>query len=112
MSCVSSANPQTSTAGTPGGAFSTGAYLYLFVEVGHLPQEVTNRVHAAFRQLSHGDPQSDAVYFPNGTNANGPLAFIYDVNSRDVRSEAMSYGMLYLLAMLHCSGEFRIWLPH
>jgi hypothetical protein len=24
----------------------------------------------------------------------------------------MSYGMLYLLAMLHCSGEFRIWLPH
>ena len=80
--------------------------------------------------------------FPAGTNANGPLAYVCDVNSGDVPSEGMSYGMmiavqlgkkaefdtlwnapgpsgryryydglLYLQALLHCSGEFRIWAP-
>ena len=76
------------------GAFFTGQCRNLFVEAGHSQQEVTNLIHTAFRQLFHGDPQSEAVYFSGGSNTNGPLAFIYDINSRDVRSEGMSYGMM------------------
>jgi len=34
------------------------------------------------------------VYFPAGNNANGPLAYIWDIGSNDVRSEGMSYGMM------------------
>ncbi len=76
------------------GAFVRGEYRNLFVEAGHSLQEVSNRVHATFQQLFHGDPKSEAVYFPAGTNENGPLAFIHDINNRDVRSEGMSYGMM------------------
>src|SRR6516225_6922114 len=68
------------------GAFATGQYRNLFVETGHSQQEIRDRLQAAFLQLFHGDPRREAVYFPAGTNANGRLAFIHDVNSRDVRS--------------------------
>ena len=71
------------------GAFFTGQCRNLFVEAGHSQQEVTNLIHTAFRQLFHGDPQSEAVYFSGGSNTNGPLAFICDINSRDIRSEGI-----------------------
>jgi oligosaccharide reducing-end xylanase len=89
----------------PPGAFSTGKYRNLFVEAGHTPQEVTNRVITAFRQLFHGNPQSEAVYFPTGTNVNGALAFVYDIRSRDVRTEGMSYGMM-IAVQLDRQAEF------
>ena len=76
------------------GAFVTGRYRNLFIEAGHSPQEVTQRINTAFEQLFHGDPGSQAVYFPAGANSNGPLAYIHDINSGDVRSEGMSYGMM------------------
>jgi oligosaccharide reducing-end xylanase len=87
------------------GAFVTGEYRNLFVEAGHSPQEISNRLQTAFRQLFHGDPQREAVYFAAGTNANGPLAFIHDINSRDVRSEGMSHGMM-LAVQLDQKSEF------
>jgi len=76
------------------GAFATGKYRNLFAETGHSPEEVTGKINTAFKQLFHGDPNTQAVYFPAGTNTNGQLAYIYDINSRDVRSEGMSYGMM------------------
>jgi len=91
------------------GAFFTGHYRNLFVEAGHSQQEVTNQIYAAFQKLFHGDPQSEAVYFSNGNNADGPMAFIYDINSRDVRSEGMSYGMM-IAVQLDRKVEFNaIW---
>jgi oligosaccharide reducing-end xylanase len=104
-SSVASADSPASATGTTPGAFFTGKYRNLFVEVGHRPQEVTNRIHTAFRQLFHGDPQSQAVYYPVGTNLNGPLAFIHDIHSRDVRSEGMSYGMI-IAVQLDRKAEF------
>jgi oligosaccharide reducing-end xylanase len=76
------------------GAAVTGRYRNLFAETGHAPDEVSERCEAAFQQLFHGDPATQAVYFPAGTNGNGPLAFIADVLHNDVRSEGMSYGMM------------------
>ena len=87
------------------GAFSTGTYRNLFVEAGHSQQEVNAKINAAFQQLFHGDPNTQAVYFPAGTNANGPLAYLSDINNNDVRSEGMSYGMM-IAVQLNKKAEF------
>jgi oligosaccharide reducing-end xylanase len=90
---------------SPLGAFATVKYRNLFVEAGRSPQEVTERINAAFQQLFHGDPRSQAVYFRAGANSNGPLAYIHDVQNRDVRSEGMSYGMM-IAVQLDQRAEF------
>jgi oligosaccharide reducing-end xylanase len=87
------------------GAFATGHYRNLFVEGGHSPAEVSAKINATFQQLFHGNPANQAVYFSAGTNANGPLAFICDVNNHDVRSEGMSYGMM-IAVQLDRKAEF------
>jgi len=91
------------------GAFATGQYRNLFVEAGHPPEDVDAKVNAAFEQLFYGHPKMQAIYFPAGTNANGPLAYILDVANNDVRSEGMSYGMM-LAVQLNKKAEFdAIW---
>ncbi len=92
-------------ADTNTGAFFTGKYRNLFVEAGCKPQDVTDRITSTFQQLFHGDPHSEAIYFPAGTNTYGPLAFIHDIKSRDVRSEGMSYGMM-IAVQLNRKAEF------
>jgi len=87
------------------GAFATGNYRNLFVEAGHSQKEVTAKVNTAFQQLFHGDPCTQAVYFPAGKNVNGPLAYIWDIGSNDVRSEGMSYGMM-ITVQLDKKAEF------
>ncbi|MGC3957760.1 MAG: glycosyl hydrolase family 8 [Verrucomicrobiota bacterium] len=95
----------TSQSATNTGAFATGKYRNLFVEAGQSPAIVTAKIDSAFQQLFHGDPDTQAVYFPAGTNVHGPLAYIYDVNNRDVRSEGMSYGMM-IAVQLNRKAEF------
>lgn len=98
-------SPQVSKAG----AVATGHYQNLFVEAGHPPPEVTAKIDATFQQLFHGDPATQAVYFPAGTNAAGALAYIHDLGSGDVRSEGMSYGMM-IAVQLDKKAEFdAIW---
>ena len=87
------------------GAFATSRYRNLFAEAGHSQVEVAAKINAAFQQLFHGDPTTQAVYFPAGTNANGPLAYIYDVGNQDVRSEGLSYGMM-IAVQLNRKAEF------
>lgn len=87
----------------------TGKYRNLFVEIGRSHQEVTEKVNSAFEQLFYGDPNTEAVYFPAGSNTNGPLAYIYDINHKDIRSEGMSYGMM-IAVQLDKKSEFdAIW---
>ncbi len=87
------------------GAYATGTYRNLFAENGHEAHEVSGRIHAAFDQLFYGDPDHEAVYFPAGANAHGPLAYICDVYHHDVRSEGMSYGMM-IAVQLDKKAEF------
>jgi len=93
----------------PAGAVGTGQYRDLFVEAGHSPAEVSAKVNAAFQQLFHGDPVMQAVHFPAGTNANGALAYIYDLASKDVRSEGMSYGMIIAVQLNHQAEFDGLW---
>jgi len=81
------------------GAFATGQYRNLFAENGHSPKEIQRRIDAAFRQLFHGDPATQTVYYPAGQNANGPLSYLTDIANKDVRSEGMSYGMMIAVEM-------------
>ncbi|HYK34466.1 glycosyl hydrolase family 8 [Alloacidobacterium sp.] len=69
-------------------------YRNLFAENGHSQKEVERKIQAAYQQLFHGDPQTQAVYFEAGKNANGKLAYITDWANHDVRTEGMSYGMM------------------
>lgn len=94
-----------SQAAPPRGAVATGNYRSLFVENGHSPREVSAKIEGAFQQLFHGDPATQSVYFPAGANSNGPLAYIYDLGNRDVRSEGMSYGMM-IAVQLNRKAEF------
>jgi oligosaccharide reducing-end xylanase len=91
---------------SPGaGAFATSRYRNLFVEAGHTPAGVSARIEAAFQQLFHGDSATEAVYYAAGANANGPLAYLTDINNHDVRSEGMSYGMM-IAVQLGKKAEF------
>ena len=104
LCCALAAAPQRSPAPPPqavakapasgSGAFATTRYRNLFVEAGHSPKEISQKIDAAFQQLFHGDPETQTVYYPAGQNANGPLAYLSDINNHDVRSEGMSYGMM------------------
>lgn len=76
------------------GAVATGKYRNLFAEAGHSPVEISQKITNAFAQLFHGDPVNQALFYRDGTNASGPLAYIYDAGHDDIRSEGMSYGMM------------------
>ena len=91
--------------GSGAGAFATGQYRNLFAEAGHRPEQATAKIDAAFQQLFHGDPNTQTVYYPVGTNANGALAYLTDVANNDVRSEGMSYGMM-IAAQMNKKAEF------
>ena len=76
------------------GAYVTGVYPNLFLEDGHAEPAIRAKVEAAYQQLFHGDPQTQAVFFPAGRNARGPQANLTDWAHHDVRTEGMSYGMM------------------
>lgn len=81
------------------GSVATGIYQNLFAEAGYAQAEIDTKINAAFQQLFYGDAETEAVYYPVGENERGLLAYIYDVNSEDVRSEGMSYGMMIAVQM-------------
>jgi oligosaccharide reducing-end xylanase len=76
------------------GAYKTHHYRDLFAEQGHSPAETRAKIEQAFQQLFHGDGQEQRVYFENGSNQNGTLAYITDWANNDARTEGMSYGMM------------------
>jgi oligosaccharide reducing-end xylanase len=91
------------------GAYATGKYRNLFAEDGHSQKEIQAKIEAAYQQLFHGDPQTQAIAFRAGSNANGPLMYVTDWANHDVRSEGMSYGMM-IAVELNKKDEFdAIW---
>jgi len=105
-SLVAFAQTPTPTATKQGaGAFATGQYRNLFREAGHTDAEIRKKIDTAFQQLFHGDPETQAVFYWAGENGNGRLAYLSDINNRDVRSEGMSYGMM-IAVQLDKKAEF------
>lgn len=101
-----SAGAEGATAATAAaGAVASGVYPDLFFEAGHGEAAIEAKIQGAFAQLFHGDPAEQALYYPAGRNADGPLAYIHDVHNDDVRSEGMSYGMM-IAVQLDRKAEF------
>lgn len=74
--------------------------------LGKSEAEIADKINAAFTQLFHGDPQSEAIYVPDSATGG---AYIFDVLHSDVRSEGMGLGML-LTVQLNKQDEFdRLW---
>ncbi len=87
------------------GAYATKIYPNLFRANGHTDAEIIAKTEAAFGQLFHGDSASQRVYFRDGKNTDGPLAYVSDVLHNDIRSEGMSYGMM-IAVQLNKKAEF------
>jgi len=81
------------------GGFATGKYRNLFAEIGKSDTEIKAKVDRAYKQLFEGDLKTQRLFIPAGTNENGPLAYIPDIQHTDVRSEGMSYGMMIAVQM-------------
>lgn len=82
------------------GAYASGIYRNLFKEWN--PALTDADVQAKLDQLwNHyfAGGNTAKLYYDNGTNANGPKAYIFDTGNRDVRSEGMSYGMMIAVQM-------------
>lgn len=91
------------------GAYATGHYRNLFAEDGHSAAEIRAKIDAAYQQLFHGDPQTQAIAFAAGSNANGPLMYVTDWANHDVRTEGISYGLM-IAVQLGKKAEFdAIW---
>ncbi len=87
------------------GAFFTGEYRNLLAEWGLSEDEIQARIDSTFQQLFYGDDATERVYYPVGDD----MAYIEDINSGDIRSEGMSYGMM-IAVQLDKQEEFnRLW---
>ncbi len=103
------AHSQTKLVPARVGSVVSDNYPNLFVEAGYAQRDVDTKIKAAFQQLFGGNAQEQSVYYPAGANDRGPMAYIYDVNNADVRSEGMSYGMM-IAVQLNKKQEFdAIW---
>jgi oligosaccharide reducing-end xylanase len=77
-----------------------------FVNVlGRNQTEIDAKIDAAFNQLFHGNPDTEAVYFTVGADE----ARIEDIFHQDVRTEGMGFGMM-IAVQLDRRDEFdRLW---
>ena len=76
---------------------------------GRTPGGNNSKIIAAFQQLFHGDPATQAVYYTAGANSNGPLAYVTDIKHHDVRTEGLSYGMMIAVQMNQRAEFDAIW---
>ena len=69
------------------GAFKTGKYRNVFVDMSYQPAEVDAKLKEVFNDVFRGP---DKVYFEVGDT----MGYISDIKNNDARTEGMSYGMM------------------
>ena len=69
------------------GAFETGKYRNLLVEMGYRQTDVDAKVKEVFNDVFRGP---NKVYFEVGDS----MGYVSDIKNHDVRTEGMSYGMM------------------
>ena len=93
-------------AGEATAAFESGQYRNLFHELlGRTDREFEEKVQAAWQQLFYGDNETQRVYFPVGADK----AYLADIGDGDVRTEGMSYGMMFAVQLNHREEFDRLW---
>lgn len=91
------------------GAFTTHRYPNLLRAQHHSATDIQSKIDAAYHQLFHGDPATQAIYYASGSNANGPLAYVTDIANHDARTEGMSYGMMIAVQLNHKTEFDALW---
>ena len=105
ISSVSSAQDLEAPQPPDEGAFFTGEYRNMLSEWGLSDEEIQARIGSMFQQLFYGDDETERVYYPVGDD----MAYIEDINSEDVRSEGISYGMMIAVQMDKKEEFDRLW---
>ena len=84
------------------GAVASGKWRNVFVEAGYAQADIDAKVQAAYQQLFHGDPATQAIYtYVAAENS----SYVSDIKNKDVRSEGMGYGMM-VTVQLDLQSEF------
>lgn len=87
-----------------GNAYETGVYRNFFAEIKKSPEEIEQKIQAAFADFFYGD-EDTRIYHPVGTD----MGYLEDTGNHDARTEGMSYGMM-LCVQTDRKEEFdRIW---
>jgi len=74
--------------------------------LGKTNAEIADKIASAFNQLFHGDPSTQAIYFPvAGQNQ----AYIKDILHGDIRSDGMGLGMLIAVELGKHDEFDRLW---
>ena len=84
------------------GAFETGEYRNVFVEMGYQPAEVEAKLQEVFNDVFRGPHK---VYFEVGDS----LGYVSDIKNNDARTEGMSYGMMIAVQMNEKDIFDRLW---
>ena len=66
----------------------------LFLEAGYTQMDIDSRLKAISAQLLGGDPSTQAIVFP-ALDAKVNASYVEDINNNDVRTEGMSYGLMW-----------------
>ena len=69
------------------GAFETGRYRNVFVEMGYSQNDVDAKLKEVFNDVFKGE---NKVYFEVGDS----MGYVSDIKNHDARTEGMSYGMM------------------
>jgi oligosaccharide reducing-end xylanase len=97
--------PLTPTPEIPAlGAVESGVYRNMFVEAGYTQDQSNTKIDDTYN-LYFTPGGSNALFYPVGTD----MAYIWSVDSNDVRSEGMSYGMMICLQMNDQEKFNKIW---
>ena len=80
-------------------AVETGKYRNLFAEMLAVDEAAIDAKLGRYWSAMFGEGADTRVYYPGAATADGPSAYIVDINNDDVRSEGMSYGMMIAVQM-------------
>ena len=91
---------------TTEGSYYTNIYPNLFKDLlGETDEEINQKINKAFDQLFYGDDKIQRIYYP----VENDMAYIEDINNKDVRTEGMTYGMMIAVQLDKQKQFNRIW---
>ncbi|MCO5997998.1 glycosyl hydrolase family 8 [Actinoallomurus rhizosphaericola] len=106
-------NPPAGVGNSHAGASRTGVYPNVFVKAGISRRAVDARVNAAWQQLFHGDPGTDATHRGDGQaiyyQLTPDMAYVEDIGNQDVRTEGMGYAMMMAVQLGHKHEFDSLW---
>ncbi len=86
------------------GAWETGQYRNVFLEMGYRQEEIDQKIQDTFQTLFYGSKE-EAIYH----SISNDMAYIEDTGNHDVRTEGMSYGMMMCVQMDRKEEFDKLW---